>query len=746
MVLRSVLFGMWLIALYSGPGLGATDTWREHARNDGLSEADVTQLGENRLLVTNETYRQVFEAYSSPTHPPFITPDSLLNAYHVLYEESILHLETTRALQLPEILRIIVNNIEFSDNHLIGKPALVTSARRRAMLVTGIAMGLLDNSFRFKDETLNTIIEREIQRVLAATGRGTPQWLGPFDGSFMELDYTRYKPRGFYTRTETLKRYFRAVSWLQSIPFRLSRDEEFLAILMLGNTIVPERLKNCDMEEKIRTFFTAYNSFIGIHDDWDLTTAMQEGGKKLVLNLDSDNLNKRRRRLQERAKLQSEPPLINDQIQLPPNDPKEMADLTFRILSAYRTPDGILFGRTTDIRQFESRHYPTGLEVAVALGSTFAREHLDDPYRTQVLDVIDSCEPQFSGHSLYFEYLHVLQSLLDDPEFDAPDFMRNTVWQAKSCNTALAGWAQLRHTWMQQAKLTTSSASVRRTPAGFVEPDPEFFSRMADLAGKTRNLLRQSGAFDQKYAVAIETFTVLGDFLADIETVEDFNEKFNALRGEEADRVRLARIFMSMLEPRVHDPAVLLQEGLGLIDGVLEDLKQGRPCKNPKLEDYILQFEFNLDAEWERLAMASLRLERIAHKQLRGADLNDSETQFIKDYDVLLTYLMLSSLGGDDDAPRVADVFFNPNTDRHFHVGIARPRKLYVLYPWHGQTILCQGAVLPYYEFTSSERLTDGSWRQMLDSQDRPSVPDWMNPLVSGRDLNRAEVGRNRSR
>ena len=50
-----------------------------------------------------------------------------------------------------------------------------------------------------------------------------------------------------------------------------------------------------------------------------------------------------------------------------------------------------------------------------------------------------------------------------------------------------------------------------------------------------------------------------------------------------------------------------------------------------------------------------------------------------------------------DDAPRVVDVYANPQESGYLHVGIARPRKMYVLYPWKGKTVLCEGAILPYY-------------------------------------------------
>ncbi|MBN1509984.1 MAG: DUF3160 domain-containing protein [Sedimentisphaerales bacterium] len=50
--------------------------------------------------------------------------------------------------------------------------------------------------------------------------------------------------------------------------------------------------------------------------------------------------------------------------------------------------------------------------------------------------------------------------------------MTRDAWQTKSCGTVLAGWAQLRHTWILQAKLNVSSMGAHRypSPTAFVEP------------------------------------------------------------------------------------------------------------------------------------------------------------------------------------------------------------------------------------------------------------------------------------
>lgn len=93
-----------------------------------------------------------------------------------------------------------------------------------------------------------------------------------------------------------------------------------------------------------------------------------------------------------------------------------------------------------------------------------------------------------------------------------------------------------------------------------------------------------------------------------------------------------------------------------------------------------------------------------------------------------------------DDAPRIADVFVNPNLPRpYLHAAVGRPRALYVLYPDEtGREVLCRGAVLTYHELAEAERLTDQAWRERLDAAP-PELPDWYQPIVGERTAPLAE-------
>jgi hypothetical protein len=82
-----------------------------------------------------------------------------------------------------------------------------------------------------------------------------------------------------------------------------------------------------------------------------------------------------------------------------------------------------------------------------------------------------------------------------------------------------------------------------------------------------------------------------------------------------------------------------------------------------------------------------------------------------------------------DDAPRICDIYVDPNVGQILHVGIGRPKQIYVLYPYGGKQILTHGAVFPYYEFPNGDRLTDKAWINLLSSPSAPPQPSWLGDL-----------------
>lgn len=710
--------------------------WKALAQKHGLRAREIEQLAKDKILVTNQAFKQVFTPYLASDVPVFITSDSLLNGFHVLYEESVLRLEQANARKLGGILKFIWTNLATADKAFKGKPELVAAAKIRGKVLVATAMRLLGEDPLPLEATIAALVNAEVGRVEAAKGRQKPDWLGPPDPGFTALDYTRYQPRGFYTKTPALQRYFRTVSWLQSVPFRVSKDEELVSILMLGNCVTDRRFtKDFKRERDIRVFFQVFAQLLGPGDDWGLMNAAQTAQNVIHLDGDEGGLARVREDLLKQATGYGKGPQINDQLAFAPDDPTQAAELAFRVIPAYRTPDAVCFQRTTDPRKFQ-RDLPSGLEVGVLLGSPYARSRLAAEEKGKVLAEIDRCKALCSGESLYGEYLRCLEALLGKPESDAPPFMSSVAWQIKSCQTALAGWAQLRHAWALQAKQSVEYMGLTETPPGFVEPVPEFFARMAALVEETETVLRQAGALATDWKEMAADIRGVADLLEKKAAGKKGREAFQGLSpGEMMQVSKLQWIIMVFGPPADEEsPGKYLPKLLAGLRKLADDLDHGRPPTDGLLAEAVEHSRVDLGDLWRSLGMVCRRLESLSHKQLRGAMFSEEENQFIRSYGERLAAAMLyggnSYLTPNDDAPRVVDVFSRSQVGTFLEVGIARPRAIYVLYPVKSGEILCRGAVMPYYEFAHDARLTDAAWKALLDSAKRPKSPDWVSPII----------------
>lgn len=669
-------------------------------------------MGERKFLVTGVPLRQVFEPYTGSHVPVFITSDSILNAYHVLLEESIYRMEVANSRKLPGILDRLAKNLDATAAGVKGDEALVKGAKRRAAIFLCVARNLLDEKALPDDAGIKAEVQSEVKRVLAGNDTSKPAWLGPPDDGFLAIDYSRFTPRGFYTRTPALQRYFRAIAWQQAIPFRADRDEELAAIALMHETFFGVRRWTYDD----LALMNAFRVFLGDQDDWDIRAA------KSPEEWTAAGLVKLRKLLADedkRGKAQ-----INDQLRFAPTEPGAKAELAFRFLSVYRLPDAVMFHRTMRLKDVK-RDFPSGLEVAAVLGSPFARDHFKSA-APKLLAEIDATKPLFKGKNLYADYLRCLSVLVERTEPDARAFMRAEPWRIKTAQTALAGWAQMRHTWVLQAKQSEEYISESLRMSGFVEPVPEFYGNLTVLINATAKALYYAGAMDVVHDYAAEQLDELRAVQEIVKKAIDGKAALNSFTRDEQRKIERFSAWLVLAEKDEPAAKVLekIRADLTTRERVLKDAKPGEP--EPGGESWPLR------PTWTALAELCQRLEYLSHKQLRQVPFRADENKFILDYGRNLAGIMF--YGGNsyfdprDDVMRVVDVYSARGA--HLHVGIARPRVMWVLYPTKAGEVLCHGAIVPYAEFVHGTRLTDCDWKALLDSPKKPEIPTWAKEVI----------------
>jgi hypothetical protein len=717
--------------------------WQKDARASGLTAAQIATLRQQGFVVTGNTCRQSFIAYLDGDEQLFVTSDAIANTYSVLLEDSVRLLEATNARRLNTFLVEAWKEMPAIQKRFTGDTALLNPAFDRARMTMGIALELSTGEKVDAPPAIQKAIDDEAQRVIDAAGISKPAWLGPPDLGFEALDYTRFKPRGLYVGRPTLERYFRATAWLQAIPFRASKDEEMAAWLLLVQGLYDNQNKALSSakegiyDRSADSVKDALTMLVGNPDDADIFDNIQTNvpdGQWTAQGLAA--LRPDLAKIGAWGDPTKNGPRINDQIAVAGKDAKP--EPTFRILSAYRLPDAAMFA---DTEQLHPGAFPGGREVAAALGSPTARQFYAAG-DARLLAQIDQDKGAFAEGTLYNDYLNALATLFDPVDAAAPDLFRSSAWQEKSLQTFLGGWAQDRHVWLLQAKQNVEMMGMAEdVPSGFVEPVPDFFNRMAQLALKSHEIFSQAGAFDNEQAAAAQE---LRDGAAAYRRSIAASAKNHNAKPSTSDMevMEVSQELLMLADYTGFMAASTDKDAPAELEKLADRLENPGTVLDPAMRRALKASGYGADEKWTRFVALCLKLEELANKQLHHRPLSAEDNQFYYEFGQTLA----SFMGYDsnefnevhDDAPRIADIYSDPQHGQVMEVGIGRPLLMYVLYPYEDKLILTHGAVLPYYEFSSADRLTDQSWADLLATPKAPAPPDWLShvtakPLPAGK-------------
>jgi hypothetical protein len=160
----------------------------------------------------------------------------------------------------------------------------------------------------------------------------------------------------------------------------------------------------------------------------------------------------------------------------------------------------------------------------------------------------------------------------------------------------------------------------------------------------------------------------------------------------------------------------------------LYDVTSGEPPAGSKL----------IRDAFSQLSLLSARLADMANRHLWGIPLTDDEQIFLK-YNFgselwSIRYLAELALAEPPEmAAIVTDVASNPDAGTVLQVGTGYVDYIYVITDSPQGLQLTRGAVYSYYEFVNdiNNRLTDETWREMVQSGDVPPRPTWVGGFFS---------------
>ncbi len=500
-------------------------------------------------------------------------------------------------------------------------------------------------------------------------------------GGRRAVDYSQFKPRGHYTQSETLQRYFRTMMWLSRADcgFNPLGADSRARLYFDGQrerrdaVILADILSDPQLQQPFELIDHAVQLLAGESDNLRRADLQQI-------------LKQQHMTLQSLRKSRDQETLLADAIKASPLAQQQIPSQVY--MGAYPSGEPVpppalvqVFGQRFAVDNFvlahvvhdtvqeldenyQRRWMPRGLDVMAALGNREAIGLLADDlrrwkYAPQLManrDVVAAYLASPGGRqSIYDGWLGALTALNDDAAAGTkfPEVMRTHAWHLKTLQTQLASWSELHHDFILFAKQSYTRGDGCMYPSAYVEPYPELYARLAGLA-------------DGMAALA-----------------KSLRARWNGA-----------------------DP---------------------------------------MEKFWRDSSATMTALAKLAEKELAGQPFTDDETRMLKhtisikethdpDYGTLRDYsgwycklLYPRPAGIDQWQPTVADVHTDPNSVQVLETGVGSAQFAVVAIDNGEDQMAFVGPIYTYYEFPhrAEDRLTDGEFSQLLLHGPQPARPKW---------------------
>lgn len=651
--------------------------------NEELSQTERTALASDQFIITEGKMKEFFPVYETNRYqyvPNFVTVDSVMHTYHLMFDSMLKDLEEDYlAGANSELTKLMVTkSLEQYDEYAADQE--LSNAAKRNVAFFSVAAKLMDNAF-----TIPNLVEDEVKAELALINDHTefmaisPVMSIGFDNpnalDNLKEDYTQYIPRGHYTKSDLLKKYFTSMMWQGRVTF-LSKDKTTVLSALLMSDVMA---KNDDIYTLWDSIYAPINFFVGKADDityYEYKAIYDEvfpdGFENEATKIDTF--------FTEVKKL--DPPQINS---IPIFDETIQPDRDevitgFRFMGQRFTVDAMIFQNLIyrDVQETadgDRKMFPTMLEVPAAIGDDTALDILRSDtnffefpnYESQMNNLRTSLSEiglDKWTQNLYWSWIYTLNGMVGDTPEGYPGFMQTDKWQKKELNTYVASLTELKHDtilYSKQVMAEMGDFGPDEAPddKGYVEPNLETYRRLLALVQMTR-----SGLLDRDLITA---------------TV-DSDCQF------------------------------------------LEDKSQKAYCNLDHLESVVTS------------------LIEISKKELVEEALSDDEYEFIRNYGAELETMFMNTLDPDanrytavDDNPAmlIADVASAPG--EVLEEGTGYINYIYVIVPVEGELRITKGAVYSQYEFKvpASGRMTNEQWREMLEQGEQPEMVKWQQELIT---------------
>ena len=513
-----------------------------------LTPDELAKLGEHGFVISaHQTFANMamgLNTIYAHDLPLYISIDPILDAVHNAYDGMLKVIETdllTRSLASVLDGARERNRTQTSD----------AEVRRDLDFYFSVALSLLRGQVVSPVAGADpTLVATFVSKAAAAEGI---ERLALF-GVPREIDFSQFKPRGHYTDSVELTRYFQATMWLGRTDFRLIETQtdgsrvfhrrQLNAVLALRDA-TSDVMESYDQIDAVVSAFVGEHDYMQLHEVDQLLTDLGVSDTSAVADLPDQTIAQTIIDRGYGAQRIMSQVIFKDPSTLSATLP---LDRSFAFLGQRYVVDSHVFSEVVYDRVLpgpgeQPRYLPDPLDAAyAAFGNSAAlpllREGLDRhgyaPQLERVRIVIDENEPEYWQQNLYNLWLSSLRALSPTAAADEklPSVARSEAWSRRVLNTQLGSWAQLRHDTILYAKQSYTSGNSCEFPDAYVDPYPEAFARLTMFAQKGKGLVAllgrsQSSALGQRLIAYFNELESVSSILRDMAEQQQKGVPFN---------------------------------------------------------------------------------------------------------------------------------------------------------------------------------------------------------------------------
>ena len=492
------------------------------------------RLAQNGFAIVPAQHEQLFHVYEQNDYscfPSFVTTDLYLQLFHLYFdcmlreiEENKLHAMMTK-LSLSMYLKLF-QQANSTDNEEIKSLATYDAAFFAIAyeLFTGASIGTSD---------FQAITKPEVKRVMDSKND-----FSDFIEDYQNVmfSYSLFRPRGHYSRNENLKKYFRGMMWLQSVPFGLDEEISLRRAIVMADALNNEKNAQKDYDQ----LNVLLNYLMGSADNLSIPQVQAEIkkiGKPLgellsdanaiaTIKKNLDEIGEKQTRIRPKFEMTS-----HNKVCLMPQRYQPDAEVLQEMVDYDNDPT--------------KRATPKGLDFFAAMGVSPAEQILIEEgqqwkdFKPMLTKMKTRMQEINWDETIATQWMNALKVVSDKAD-NQPYFMGTPEWDKKNLNAMLASWAELKHDAILYAKQPFGAECgggglPEPVVMGYVEPNVGFWKKAIELLDNTSKLLKEQGMLTEKVDDATTRIREEAEFLLRTSEKELRGE---TLAEEEYDQIK----------------------------------------------------------------------------------------------------------------------------------------------------------------------------------------------------------------